>query len=215
VTGSRLTLPNAITVARIAACPAIFMLALSPGVTGKLWAFVLFVVAGLSDVWDGYLARRYGWITDVGKLLDPLADKLLLAATFIPFYIISHGGTEAGLVPWWGPLPLWVVLVIFGRELLITVFRSYAVRRGVVIAAGRAGKRKALLQSLFSGGLLLWYPLTMIADARGWDAYPAWRGWALFHGAWVAITLTVALILTIYSMLDYLWRYRSVIGIRS
>ena len=74
--GSRLTLPNAITVARIAACPAIFMLALSPSVGGKLWAFVLFVVAGLSDVWDGYLARRYDWITDVGKLLDPLADHL-------------------------------------------------------------------------------------------------------------------------------------------
>ena len=191
------------------------MLALSPGVAGKLWAFVLFVVAGLSDVWDGYLARRYDWITDVGKLLDPLADKLLLAATFIPFYLISHGGSDAGLIPGWGPLPLWLVLVIFGRELLITVFRSYAVRRGVVIAAGRAGKRKALLQSLFSGGLLLWYPLKMIADRRGWEAFPVWRGWALFHSSWVGITLWVALILTVYSMLDYLWRYRSVIGIRS
>jgi CDP-diacylglycerol--glycerol-3-phosphate 3-phosphatidyltransferase len=215
VKGSHLTLPNAITVARILACPVIFWLALSPGIAAKLWAFVLFVAAGLSDVWDGYLARRYGWITDVGKLLDPLADKLLLAATFIPFYLISHRGTEEGLVPWWGPLPLWVVLVIFGRELLITVFRGVAVRRGVVIAAGRAGKRKALFQALFSGGLLFWYPLLLIARSRGWEAIPIWRGWSLFHGAWVGITLTLALILTLYSMLDYLWRYRSVIGIRS
>ncbi|MGD8321314.1 MAG: CDP-alcohol phosphatidyltransferase family protein, partial [Gemmatimonadota bacterium] len=136
MSGRRLTLPNIITVVRIAVCPVIFVLAMSPGVGERFWAFVLFVVAGLSDVWDGYLARRYGWITDVGKLLDPLADKLLLAATFIPFYLLSHRGTELGLVPWWGALPLWVVLVIFGRELLITVFRAYAANRGVVIAAG-------------------------------------------------------------------------------
>lgn len=214
MSGRRLTLPNIITVVRIAVCPVIFVLAMSPGVGERFWAFVLFVVAGLSDVWDGYLARRYGWITDVGKLLDPLADKLLLAATFIPFYLLSHRGTELGLVPWWGALPLWVVLVIFGRELLITVFRAYAANRGVVIAAGRTGKRKALFQSLFIGGLLLWYPLRELALARGWDANAVWRGWFAFHGAWVGVTLAIALLLTVYSMLDYAWRYRSVLGIR-
>jgi CDP-diacylglycerol--glycerol-3-phosphate 3-phosphatidyltransferase len=215
VPGSRLTLPNAITVARIIACPVLFFLAMSPSVGARLWAFVLFVAAGLSDVWDGYLARRYGWITDMGKLLDPVADKLLLAATLIPFYLLSNQGSDLGLVPWWGRLPLWVLLVIFGRELLITVFRSYAVRRGVVIAAGLTGKRKTLLQSLFSGGLLLWYPLRMLAAQRGWEQNAVWRGWAAFHGAWVAITLALALFLTVYSMLDYLWRYRSLLGIRS
>jgi CDP-diacylglycerol--glycerol-3-phosphate 3-phosphatidyltransferase len=215
VPGSRLTLPNAITVARIIACPVLFFLAMSPSVGARLWAFVLFVAAGLSDVWDGYLARRYGWITDMGKLLDPVADKLLLAATLIPFYLLSNRGSELGLVPWWGRLPLWVLLVIFGRELLITVFRSYAVRRGVVIAAGLTGKRKTLLQSLFSGGLLLWYPLRMLATERGWEQSAVWRGWAAFHGGWVAITLALALFLTVYSMLDYLWRYRSLLGIRS
>lgn len=213
--GSRLTLPNAITIARIIACPVLFFLAMSPSVGARLWAFVLFVAAGLSDVWDGYLARRYGWITDMGKLLDPVADKLLLAATLIPFYLLSNYGSDLGLVPWWGHLPLWVLLVIFGREVLITVFRSYAVRRGVVIAAGLTGKRKTLLQSLFSGGLLLWYPLLMLAEERGWEQSAVWRGWAAFHGGWVAITLALALFLTVYSMLDYLWRYRSLLGIRS
>jgi len=213
VSGSRLTLPNAITVARIAVCPVIFALAMAPGVGERLWAFALFVVAGLSDVWDGWLARKYGWITDLGKLLDPLADKLLLAATFIPFYLISHRG-EAWHLPWWGPLPLWVVLVIFGRELLITVFRSFAVRRGIVIAAGVAGKRKALLQSLFIGGLLLWYPLLAVAEEQGWGEAQPWRIWAWFHSTWIAVTLALALLLTVYSMLDYLWRYRSVVGIR-
>jgi CDP-diacylglycerol--glycerol-3-phosphate 3-phosphatidyltransferase len=214
VPGSRLTLPNLITIARIVACPAIYFLAMAPGVGARLWAFVLFVVAGLSDVWDGYLARRYGWITDVGKLLDPLADKLLMAATLVPFYLLSNDGTALGLVPWWGRLPLWVLIVIFGRELLITVFRSYAARRGVVIAAGLAGKRKTLLQSLFAGGLLLWFPLRMMAEGRGWAGSPAWRGWAWFHGAWVGITLALAIVLTVYSMLHYLWRYRSLLGVR-
>ena len=215
MSGSRLTLPNVITVARIAVCPAIFLLAMAPGVWERMWAFALFVVAGLSDVWDGYLARRYGWITDMGKLLDPLADKLLLAATFIPFYLLSHRSDGLWELPWWGPLPLWVVLVIFGREILITVFRSYAARRGVVIAAGRTGKRKALLQALFSGGLLLWYPLLSLSQMHGWESLALWRVWAGFHGAWIAVTLALALILTIYSMLDYLWRYRSVLGVRS
>lgn len=213
MSGSRFTLPNAITVVRIGVCPVIFVLAMSPGVGERLWAFVLFVLAGLSDVWDGWLARRYGWITDLGKLLDPLADKLLLAATFIPFYLISHRG-EAWHLPWWGPLPLWVVAVIFGRELLITVFRSVAARKGVVIAAGVSGKRKALLQSLFIGGLLLWYPLVAAVEARGWAEAPAWRAWILFHGTWIAVTLALALVLTVYSMIDYLWRYRSLMGLR-
>lgn len=211
--GSRLTVPNVITVLRIAVCPLIFVLALAPGAGERLWAFVLFIIAGVSDVWDGWLARRYGWITDVGKLLDPLADKLLLAATFIPFYIVSHRGAEWH-VPWWGPLPLWVVLVIFGRELLITVFRSYAAARGIVIPAGASGKRKAVYQALFIGGLLFWYPLGMMVEEWGWSMTTAWRLWAAFHGMWIAVTLVAAIVLTLYSMLDYLWRYRSVVGVR-
>jgi CDP-diacylglycerol---glycerol-3-phosphate 3-phosphatidyltransferase len=213
VPGSRFTLPNIITVARIAACPVIFFLAIAEGTAPRFWAFGLFVVAGLSDVWDGYLARRYGLVTDVGKLLDPIADKLLLVATFVPFYIVSHRGTEADLVPWWGTMPMWVMVVIFGREIFITLFRSYAVRRGVVIPAGRSGKHKALFQALFIGGLLLWYPLRRVAEASGWEG-GFWAFWTMLHGAWIGVTLGVAIVLTVYSMFDYLWSYRSVVGIR-
>lgn len=211
--GSRFTLPNIITVARIAACPVIFFLALGTGTTARFWAFALFVIAALSDVWDGHLARRYGLITDMGKLLDPIADKLLLLATFVPFYVVSHRGSELDLIPWWGAMPIWVMVVIFGREIFITLFRSYAVRRGVVIPAGTSGKRKALFQALFMGGLLLWYPLRQVAAAREWDG-AFWGFWTQIHGAWVWITLWVAIVLTVYSMLDYLWSYRSVVGIR-
>ena len=211
---SRFTLPNIITVARIAMCPVIFWLAMSEGAGPRFAAFVLFVIAGLSDIWDGYLARRYDLITDIGKLLDPIADKLLLLVTFIPFYLVSHRGTEVDLLPWpWGVMPMWVMVVILGRELFITIFRQYAAGRGVVIAAGKSGKHKALFQSLFVGGLLLLYPLRLVAEARGWDG-AAWGAWHAFHGAWVSITLAIAIVLTIYSMFDYLWSYRAVVGIR-
>ena len=211
--GSRLTLPNVITVARIAVCPVIFFLAIAPGVGARWWAFLLFVAAGLSDVWDGWIARKYGLITDMGKLLDPIADKLLLVVTFVPFFIISRRGTDLDLIPWWGTMPVWVMIVIFGRELFITLFRSYAVRRGVVIPAGTSGKRKALFQALFAGALLLWYPVRMTAETRGWGG-TLWTLWSLVHTTWVGVTLIVAIVLTVYSMLDYLWSYRSVVGIR-
>ena len=126
----RLNLPNLITVLRIAACPVIAWLALSTDPMLGLWAFVLFLIAAFSDLWDGYLARKNQQITDVGKLLDPLADKLLLASTFVPFYLISHRDGDQWPLPWWGALPLWVMIVIFGREIFMTGFRSYAARKG-------------------------------------------------------------------------------------
>ncbi len=209
---SRLTLPNAITIGRILLCPAIFFMAMAPGISVRLAAFVLFVVAGISDLWDGHLARKQGSITDLGKLLDPIADKLLLAATFIPFYLISHRGTPEALIPWWGELPMWVMIVVFGREILVTGFRSWAAGRGVVIAAGKSGKYKAFSQSLFSGGLLLWYPVRLIAVSHGWTDSGFWAFWRQFHGGWVGLTLAVALVLSIYSMGVYAWQYRALLS---
>jgi CDP-diacylglycerol--glycerol-3-phosphate 3-phosphatidyltransferase len=206
---SRLNLPNIISVARILATPAVFFLALSPDPNRGLWAFVLFLAAALSDLWDGYLARKHGWITDLGKLLDPLADKLLLVSTFVPFYMITHRGPEWEL-PVWGALSIWILVVIFGRELFMTIFRSWAARRDVVIAAGPSGKYKAFVQNLFSGGALLWFPLATLSRERGWEGV-VWDIWVLLHSAWLALTLAVALFLTVYSMLDYLWTYRALI----
>jgi CDP-diacylglycerol---glycerol-3-phosphate 3-phosphatidyltransferase len=208
----RLNLPNLITLARIAACPVIFVLALSPRPNWLLAAFVLFVGAALSDLWDGYLARKHGWVTDMGKLLDPLADKLLVVATFIPFYIVSHRPDPLGEVPWWGPLPLWVLLVIFGREVAVTLFRSWAARRGSVLAAGQSGKIKAFVQNIFSGSLLLWYALVRLAPPEWWVDSRLWLGWVAFHGAATGLALGLALVLTVYSMAVYGWQYRTLLG---
>lgn len=205
-----MNLPNAITVARIAACPVIFALALSSSVGARYAAFAVFVAAAVSDLWDGYLARKHGLVTDVGKLLDPMADKLLLACTFIPLYLVAQRPGEVDQVPVWGALPLWVLLVVFGREVLITLFRSWASRRGVVISAGKSGKRKTLIQNLFVGGLLLWYPLARTGADAGWSG-GLWSSWRTFHAGWIAVTLTFALVMTVYSMVDYLWSYRALV----
>lgn len=206
-----MNLPNAITVARIAVSPLIAWLALAPTVASRYAAFVLFLLAAFSDVWDGYLARRHGWITDTGKLLDPIADKLLLVSTFVPIFFISRRADALSSLPWWGTLPVWVVVVVFGRELFVTLFRTYAARRGIVIAAGTLGKRKALLQNFFIGGLLLWYPLLLSATALQWSG-SFWAGWRTFHATWIGVTLGLAVLLTVLSMGDYLWRYRALVG---
>src|SRR5690606_30355801 len=136
--------------------PLLFMEQFGP----RMVAFVIFLIAAFSDLWDGHLARSRGLVTDLGKLLDPIADKLLLAATLIPFYILSHRPGPGAEFPWFGgTLPLWVVVVIFGRELFITLFRSYAARRGVIIPAGVAGKYKAVFLSFLVVASILWYAL--------------------------------------------------------
>jgi phosphatidylglycerophosphate synthase len=82
-----------------------------------------------------------------------------------------------------------------------------------VISAGRSGKWKALSQNFFIGGVLLWYPLQMLSVSRGWQGgfWPLWSG---LHGAWIGITLLVAIILTVYSMADYFWNYRNLVGVK-
>lgn len=204
----RFTLPNLITLARILACPVIAVLALSPGLGARFAAFVLFLAAALSDLWDGYLARKHGWITDIGKLLDPLADKLLLAATFIPVWLISTRPDGFGNLPFVGPLPLWVLVVIFGREIFITALRQWAAGRGQVLAAGTSGKYKALIQNLFVGGALLWYPIQQWAHGAGWVDGAFWRIWYVIHGTWTLVTLVLALLLTVGSGVSYVRSYR-------
>ena len=205
-----MNLPNGITVARIVAAPVIFALILGGGFGRLLVAFILFVTAAVSDIWDGYLARRRGQITDFGKLADPIADKLLVVSTFVPFYIVSlrAPASDVPVVFGWDVLPLWVLIVVLGRELLITVFRGLAKRKGVVIPAGKEGKFKATFQNMFIGGEILWLALRSRALERAWDS-PFWSFWKVFHGSYVAITLTIAVVLTAYSLLVYFWRYRA------
>lgn len=205
-----MNLPNLITIGRIILSALLWPLLFVDRFDVRFAAFIVFLIAAFSDLWDGHLARSRGLVTDLGKLLDPIADKILLAATFVSFYVLSHGAESGGPFPWFGGvLPLWIVIVIFGRELFITLFRSYAARRGVVIAAGPAGKYKTVFQNIFIGAGILWYALQAAATDRGW-AGESWELWQLVHFSFCVIVLSIAVILTIYSMLVYLWGYRTI-----
>lgn len=202
------TLPNILTIARIALAPVIALLPFINGYIPKLVAFAVFLAAAISDFYDGRLARERNEITDLGKILDPLADKLLLFATLIPIFWITRYPMRQYEIPWWGNLPLWVLILLIGREVAMTIFRQVAKKRGVIIAAGGAGKLKTIVQDIFIGATILWFAWKDMRAEFGWER--GWFGafWEQFHGTVVAITLAVAVLLTAYSLAVYVYRYR-------
>lgn len=202
------TLPNIITIVRICFTPVIALLPFITGYWPKLVCFVLFVLVALSDVLDGYLARSRQQVTDLGKLLDPIADKLLLFATLIPIYWISRTREAEYGIPVWGSIPLWVCAILIGREVLMTAFRQWANARGVVIAAGKAGKLKAVFQNIFVGAVILWFAFRDARRPLGWERSPLAEWWNTFHGNFVAVFLVIAVALTVYSFAVYLYRNR-------
>lgn len=207
-------LPNAITLGRIVLAAVVAPMLLTDSFGWRIAAFIVFLAAAFSDLWDGHLARSRNLISDFGKLMDPLADKLLLAATFIPFYILSHYTERGTPFPWFGwTFPLWIVLVIFGREAFITVFRGFAARRNVILAAGKAGKLKAVCQNVFIGSAILWYALQSASRENGWRTR-LWEYWEWFHAGFTVVALAVAVVLTVYSLYVYLRDFGTLSGKR-
>src|SRR5438094_6246230 len=169
-----MNLPNGLTVGRIAITPLIAILPFAPSTTPRLIAFLLFLFAAASDYADGVLARSRKQETTLGKLLDPLADKLLLVGTFIPMWALmqSGSGVFSGssfgtsdltprslpfLTPWGDvTLPWWIVVIVLGRELAMTIFPQAAARRGLAIAAVGPAKIKPGFPPLLPGTAVLW-----------------------------------------------------------
>lgn len=208
----RWTLPNILTLARIGLTPVIALLPFISGYWPKVIAFFTFIAVACTDIIDGWLARKYNQVSELGQLLDPIADKLMLFAMLVPiFWITRHPTILVDYrIPWWGSLPLWALVLLVGRELLITAFRFFAKRRGIVIPAVGAGKLKAAVQNVFIGATIGWFAW------KDWLASHKFAGWFRnfwdqFHGAVVAITLGVAIILTVYSLAVYLYNYRRLI----
>ncbi len=202
------TLPNIITLVRIALTPVIALLPFIEGYWPKFIAFVVFLAAAISDVVDGHLARSRSQITDLGKLLDPVADKLLLLATLIPIYVISRERHALYEIPVWGSIPLWVCVLMLAREFAMTGFRYWAKGRGVIIAAHGVGKLKSVFQNIFIGATILWFTFRDARRPLGWENSSLADYWNSFHGWFVAVTLFIALALTITSFVQYLYRHR-------
>ena len=216
-----MNLPNAVTAARIAVTPLIAWLPLAPSSTLRLTAFLLFVLAAVTDYVDGRLARSRKQETDLGRLLDPLADKLLLVATIIPMYVLMRP-TAQTTEPWPAkalenvlpfrtpvgdvPLAWWIVAVVLGRELFMTIFRQAAARRGVVISAIGPAKWKTGFQSVWVGSAYFWFFVATVAATRGWDT-PGWPAFASFNGIVGVACMVGALLLTLYSLGLYLRTY--------
>lgn len=128
-----LSLPNGISITRILAIPLILVLLRNPEPTYQILTATLFLLAAVTDTLDGYMARRRSMVTTLGKFLDPLADKLLIVTALI------------GLITTRG-VPVWMVIVIVGREIAVTGLRGIAASQGIVIAAGRLGKYKTFFE---------------------------------------------------------------------
>ena len=137
-------LPNTLTLFRIACIPLLVVLMFFPNKTTSFLAALVFTLASISDLLDGFFARRRQLVTTLGKFLDPLADKLVVSAALIM------------LIPL-GRVPAWMVVVIVGRELAITGLRTVAVSEGKVISADYLGKQKMVFQIVAILGLLLHY----------------------------------------------------------
>ena len=175
--GARLNFPNIITILRVTVIPVLFFLLLSPGRDGSLIIAGLFILAALTDLLDGYLARKYEIVTVMGKFLDPIADKLIVNTAMILMIPI-------------GRISAWIVAIIIIRDFVVDGIRAISQSEGYVIQASRLGKRKTLCQIFAVSALMIHYPFL------GADAHVVGT-----------VILYIALVLSVSSGIDYLIKF--------
>jgi CDP-diacylglycerol--glycerol-3-phosphate 3-phosphatidyltransferase len=192
-----LTAPNLVSMFRLAMAPLCFILLYlekygnQAGVTRGycIAAAAVFLVAALSDIVDGYLARKYSQITDIGKFLDPLADKVLVTTALV--LLVSLGRC-----------PAWIALVIILREIIITGLRGIAQTGGETIAASQLGKRKTVFQNIALVGLLLHYHYNI-----AWFLGTHSKFWFVNMHRVGMVFVYIAVFYTLYSGYDYLAKF--------
>lgn len=148
-----MNLPNKLTVMRIVLSFVFMFFIFTAGFSAKVLAFAAFAVASITDFFDGYIARKYNLITDLGKLLDPIADKILVLTAFSAFVYMQI-------------IPVWMLLIIIFRELLITVSRLFLAKKGKVIAASIWGKYKTVSQMMAIFIILIFVLLQEAGSSR-------------------------------------------------
>lgn len=186
-----MTFPNHLTLARLL-LTVLFVAVMECSFAWKqTFALGLFILAALTDYLDGVLARQWNLITDFGKLMDPVADKILNASAFI--LLAVHLA-----------IPAWVVIIIIGREFLITGLRLIAGGKGRILPAERLGKHKTIWQMM----TIIFFLLLMALPE--WMPIPWWWQIAWVDGGTFFVSVTTGL--TLYSGLGYLWKNRSLLS---
>jgi CDP-diacylglycerol--glycerol-3-phosphate 3-phosphatidyltransferase len=189
-------LPNAITLSRLFLTAGFVIFVAWESTWGHFVALGLFIVAAASDFLDGYLARKMNLVTPLGKLLDPLADKILVCSAFVLL-------TAKGLCP------VWITALIIGREFLVTGLRQIAIEAGQVLAADNLGKWKTAFQLTYLISGLIWLTLETMESVPGYLSifHTLTKPWG--EGAWLLpISLTLAVVLTVVSGWNYMWSSR-------
>ena len=188
-----MTLPTTLTIVRIGLTFVIMALCFVPGWVAKAFALAGFLLASLTDWLDGYLARRWHQLSDLGALLDPIADKVLVLGLLLAF-------VQLRLVP------AWMVLLIALREFLITGVRLIAAGRHIVLPAAKEGKHKTVSQMLAIFIILL---MLLVREGLGAEALTGATG-RLTEGI-ILGSLWVALLLTVISGASFFWRHRTIL----
>ena len=178
-----MNLPNKLTILRMIMIPVFLVVLYIPGLgmAGNIAAAAIFILASITDFLDGKIARKYNLITNFGKFMDPLADKLLVCSAMICFIELEK-------------LPAWFVIIIIGREFIISGFRLIAAENGVVIAANYWGKFKTVSQMIMI--ILLLIDLGGVFDILE------------------QIFIWLSLALTVISLITYIWQNRSVLSMQ-
>ncbi len=190
-----MNIANKLTMLRIVLTFVFMFFLFGDGFAPKVTSLVVFALAALSDYFDGRIAQKRNMITDFGKLMDPIADKILVLAAFAAFVQMQL-------------IDAWMFVIIIFREILITSLRLFALNKGKVLAAAKAGKHKT-----FSQMIVIFLILGFIVFKETMLAFFTWNpDWEKFFTQGIFFMMTVTVALTLYSGLSYLWQNRKVIA---
>ena len=189
-----MNIANRLTVLRIILTFVFMFFLFCHGLWAKGLSLAIFIFAALSDFFDGRIAHKKNMVTDFGKLMDPIADKILVLAAFTAFVQMQL-------------IDAWMFVIIVSREILITSLRLFALNKGKVLSAAKAGKHKTVSQMA-----VIFYILGFIVLKEIMLAFFTWNpAWERFFRNSVYILMLLTVGLTLYSGLYYLWENRKVI----
>ncbi len=183
-----MTLPNILTISRIILAVVIVGLLMSNSLMGNIAATLFFAIAALTDFYDGYIAKKYGLVGDFGKIMDPIADKILMIAVF-------------GVLAYLGMIAWWMVIVIAVREIAVTASRLAAMRQGQILPAETAGKIKTAFQMGSVFVILIFLMAEQSAGARNWF-YVIENNWRTL----IDVLMVINMVLTVGSGAAYFWK---------